>query len=180
MMAGLAKQLILDIMKDPVHHQHHVRVYVFHLGFYQVCLQVGQAMPPLLSRFLHMAFSQADPTIRISGPLTNASLTLARTYDRGIGWLIIGQSLGMKIPPIIYSFGLSYIYRYIPRYLKELQDGHLKELGLFKRKLLEVKDRLVCLAIFLVIPSFTYDMLGTWGRNSELLWQVCPRAPRRS
>src|SRR6266576_501748 len=36
-------------------------------------------------------------------------------------------------------------YRYIPGYLKELQDGHAKELSLFKRKLYEVKDQLVCL-----------------------------------
>ena len=34
-------------------------------------------------------------------------------------------------------------FRYIPGYLKELQDGHAKELNLFKRKLFEVRDRLV-------------------------------------
>lgn len=76
----------------------------------------------------------------------------------------------MKIPPISRSFNSSFIHRYIPGYLKELQDGHLKELGLFKRKLLEVRDRLVCLATTIVIHSFTYDILGARRRNRELFW----------
>ena len=72
--------------------------------------------------------------------------------------------------PSHFSFiWLIVFHRYIPGYLKELQDGHLKELGLFKRKLLEVRDRLVCLTISLVIPSFMYAILGMWRRNRELL-----------
>ncbi|KAK2467459.1 hypothetical protein APHAL10511_000314 [Amanita phalloides] len=50
--------------------------------------------------------------------------------------------LGINMRPGIWMVDYWPFLRYIPGYLKELQDGHSKELELFKRKLFEVKDRL--------------------------------------
>jgi hypothetical protein len=46
-------------------------------------------------------------------------------------------------PVTVVSYLNEACCRYVPSYLKELQDGCVKELGLFKRKLLEVKERMV-------------------------------------
>ncbi|KAF8337160.1 cytochrome P450 [Amanita rubescens] len=108
MMAGLAKQLIFDIMEDPVHHQHHVRVY-------------STSVVTLLSYGV-LPSGPDDPDIRATDE--------CQSY------------FGKNLRPGYWMVDYWPILRYIPGYLKELQDGHLKELGLFKRKLLEVKDRL--------------------------------------
>lgn len=43
------------------------------------------------------------------------------------------------------------LYRYIPGYLKELQDGHAEELALFKRQLRDVILGMVCSPRFLQV-----------------------------
>jgi len=50
--------------------------------------------------------------------------------------------LGITMRPGAWLVDYWPILQYIPGYLKELQDGHAKELSLFKRKLFEVKDKL--------------------------------------
>jgi cytochrome P450 len=50
--------------------------------------------------------------------------------------------LGNNMRPGFWKVDFYPILKYMPGYLKELQDGHVKELGLFKRKLLEVKERM--------------------------------------
>ena len=51
-----------------------------------------------------------------------------------------------------YHFGIfpSLLDRYIPGYLKELQDGHAEELALFKRQLHDVRFSMVCLSPILM------------------------------
>ncbi|PFH44843.1 hypothetical protein AMATHDRAFT_72169 [Amanita thiersii Skay4041] len=50
--------------------------------------------------------------------------------------------LGNNLRPGIWKVDFYPFLRYIPGYLKELQDGHTEELDLFKRKLYEVRDKL--------------------------------------
>ncbi|KAF8632721.1 hypothetical protein AX15_001718 [Amanita polypyramis BW_CC] len=50
--------------------------------------------------------------------------------------------LGNNMRPGIWMVDYWPFLRFIPGYLKEMQDGHVKELGLFKRKLFEVRDKM--------------------------------------
>ncbi|KAM6497593.1 cytochrome P450 [Amanita muscaria] len=50
--------------------------------------------------------------------------------------------LGNNMRPGYWKVDFYPFLKYVPGYLKELQDGHVKELGLFQRKLFEVRDRM--------------------------------------
>jgi cytochrome P450 len=50
--------------------------------------------------------------------------------------------LGITLRPGVWKVDIYPFLRYIPGYLKELQDGHKEELGLFKNQLNEVKAKL--------------------------------------
>ncbi|KAF8639385.1 hypothetical protein AX17_001541 [Amanita inopinata Kibby_2008] len=50
--------------------------------------------------------------------------------------------LGNNLRPGIWKVDIYPFLKYIPGYLKELQDGHVEELNLFKRKLYQVRDKL--------------------------------------
>src|SRR6266550_8406215 len=105
-------------------------------------------MLPLSSCFLHIIRSPSQ-TIRISKPSTIAWSASVSTCDQGIGRVITGRSSSTYISPLSFSpYGSSRTCRYIPGYLKELKIGHELELGLYKRQLYEVKDKMVCLSSF--------------------------------
>lgn len=51
--------------------------------------------------------------------------------------------LGLAMLPGAWKVDSYPLLKYVPGYLKELQDGHAEELNLFKTQLQEVRDKLV-------------------------------------
>ena len=57
-----------------------------------------------------------------------------------------------SIPHLIHA---TYVSRYVPGYLKELQDGHAEELALFRKHLEDVRQQIVrSWFIFLLTSTF--------------------------
>ena len=58
--------------------------------------------------------------------------------------------LGNNLRPGIWKVDVWPILRYVPGYLKELQDGHEEELALFKSQLNEVREKMVCYYSYII------------------------------
>lgn len=85
-----------------------------------------------------------DPDIKaVNDCLERLGIHMRPGYWKSDYWPILKY-----VSPILFGLYGSSHCRYIPGYLKELKIGHALELGLYKKQLYEVKDKMVCLSPF--------------------------------
>ncbi|PPQ68178.1 hypothetical protein CVT24_005065 [Panaeolus cyanescens] len=108
-----ARQHILDIIASPDKHQEHAKRHAFHYS--------SDFASPMCS-YGKTPQSYDDPDV----------VAVNRCLTR----------LGNNLRPGMWKVDTYPFLRYIPGYLKELQDGHAEELNLFKKQLRDVKIKM--------------------------------------
>ncbi|KAJ2917541.1 hypothetical protein MD484_g2847, partial [Candolleomyces efflorescens] len=110
-----ARQHMLDLLEDPEDHQTHAKRF-----FDNFASHVRYSASVVMS----LAYGK-DPKGRDDPNIDAVNRCLTR--------------LGHALRPGLWRVDVYPFLRYIPGYLKELQDGHAEELALFKGQLVEVK-----------------------------------------
>ena len=97
---------------------------------------------PQLSWPSHMGNLRVGTTILMSSLSSAVSIVSALPSVPAYGKSTFIHGCGTTFP-ITHPFHTSYLSRYVPGYLKELQDGHAEELALFKMHLEDVRQQVV-------------------------------------
>ena len=80
---------------------------------------------------------------------------LGNALRPGVWKVDVFPFLRFGILSVIFGTSILILHRYIPGYLKELQDGHAEELTLFKQQLNDLQLSMVCFFFFAFYLSGT-------------------------
>jgi hypothetical protein len=174
-----ARRHILDIIETPERHQDHAKR----------CVSVSSFSPfahlwiPRYSAAVVMALAYGKNPKSYDDPevvAVNRCLTrLGNTLRPGVWKVEAYPFLRCVLLLFPMRVGKLTMNRYVPGYLKELQDGHAEELNLFKTQLLELKKKAVrSLPLSSAKPpKLTHIPPGPRRRAAALLRQIPHRAP---